>query len=145
MCGFREKLPSYFVWVLAELILIYWYFGFHFPEPFINCKWVLESETQTISIFSSCTKCSKIVLLLRYKNKIFHNSVFLVPSLTNFCLFLYQWNNQYNNKFFRHCQYGWQNWPKNGILGSKTHFEHPYIYQSWSYPFETDFNQHIAS
>ena len=37
------------------------------------------------------------VLLLRYKKMIFHNSVFLVPSLTNFCLFLYQWNNQYRS------------------------------------------------
>ena len=35
----------------------------------------------------------KRLLLFSYqdtKKKIFHNSVFLVPSLSNFCLFLYQ-------------------------------------------------------
>ena len=52
-------------------------------EPKAKTGKVLPQETVTT------------VLLLRYKKKIFHNSVFLVPSLTNFCLFLYQWNNQY--------------------------------------------------
>ena len=47
-------------------------------EPKAKTGKVLPQETVTT------------VLLLRYKKKIFHNSVFLVPSLTNFCLFLYQ-------------------------------------------------------
>ena len=51
-------------------------------EPKAKTGKVLPQETVTT------------VLLLRYKKKDFHNSVFLVQSLTNFCLFLYQWNNQ---------------------------------------------------
>ena len=52
-------------------------------EPKAKTDKVLPQETVTT------------VFLFRLKKKIFHNSVFLVPSLTNFCLFLYQWNNQY--------------------------------------------------
>ena len=48
-------------------------------EPKAKTEKVLSQETVTT------------VLLLRYKKKKnFHNSVFLVPSLTNFCLVLYQ-------------------------------------------------------
>ena len=47
-------------------------------EPKAKTDKVLPQETVTT------------VFLFRLKKKIFHNSVFLVPSLTNFCLFLYQ-------------------------------------------------------